>query len=104
MIQCCLIKHDLENVWDLKQEANEIHCPQFKIYFNPRVEKEKMQLSYFVLEKLPVSELEDYALKASAIRESLLERADAFEIDFLRTNDADPSYLEKLDKRLNILK
>ena len=27
MIQCCLIKHDLENVWDLKQEANEIHCP-----------------------------------------------------------------------------
>ena len=63
-----------------------------------------MQLSYFVLEKLPVSELKDYALKASAIRESLLERADAFEIDFLRTNDADPSYLEKLDKRLNMLK
>jgi hypothetical protein len=43
-------------------------------------------------------------LKASAIREALLERADAFEIDFLRTNDADPSYLEKLDKRLYMLK
>ena len=38
------------------------------------------------------------------IREEYLKRADEFELEFLRINNADSSYLEKLDKRLYMLK